>query len=242
MNTRDHAEHLFQGAFSEEYLFLRKICPAVITMSEEVADFVAKLPEEESKSIFEIGCGTGITTRYLLDAQPKATIVAVDNAPAMIRQAREFLDEPVMSGRVTLHETDALAALQALPDHSMEVVASGYAVHNFLHGYRARVLEEVFRVLKPGGWFVNGDRYGIDDEKTHLLTIQDEVKQYFRIFREENRLDLLEQWIVHLFSDESSEHAMRLEPMLKLMESIGFSDLTVKSRFEVNALVAGRKP
>lgn len=240
----DHAEHLFQGAFSEEYVFLRKICPASITMSERVGAFVAgvDVPPQRPLTIFEIGCGTGITSRYLLDAQPEATVVAVDNAPSMIQQAASFLDASIESGQLRLIESDALSVLKTLDDHSIDVVASAYAIHNFLHGYRRRVHEEIFRVLRPGGVLVNGDRFGIDDEKTHLLTIQAEVKEYFRVFREADRLDLLEQWMVHLLSDESAEHAMRLAPMLELMATIGFVDCTVHERFEVNALVSGRKP
>src|SRR5690606_17024727 len=106
-------------------------------------------------------------------------------------------------GRLRLVENDALSHLRDTPSASVDIVATAYTLHNFLNGYRLRVLEEIFRVLKPGGIFVNGDRYALDDSLAHLQSIQDEVRQYFRTFTALNRIDLLEQWIVHLFSDES---------------------------------------
>jgi len=96
-------------------------------------------------------------------------------------------------------------------------------------------------VLKPGGLFVNGDRYAVDDAAEHLKNTQQEVKDYFRVFSEMNRIDLLEQWIVHLFSDESEEHIMRLGPALDAMTGIGFQDIRVNFRDGVNALVSAVK-
>jgi ubiquinone/menaquinone biosynthesis C-methylase UbiE len=192
--------------------------------------------------LLEIGCGTGITTLRLLNSRPGLHVLSVDNAPAMLAQARENLAAELAKGRLELRETDALSALQALPDAAVDIVASAYTLHNFLQGYRSQVLAEILRVLKPGGVFVNGDRYAIDDPAEHLRHTQEEVKGYFRVFIELQRLDLLEQWVVHLFSDESEEHLMRLQPALEDMAGLGFTDIRLGYRDGVNALVSGVKP
>ena len=41
MSHQHQAEHLFHGAFAEEYHFLQRICPAAAEMSHRVAGFVA---------------------------------------------------------------------------------------------------------------------------------------------------------------------------------------------------------
>jgi ubiquinone/menaquinone biosynthesis C-methylase UbiE len=121
-------------------------------------------------------------------------------------------------------------------------VASAYTLHNFLDTYRQDVMQEIFRILKPGGQFINGDRYGLDDISKHTRTIQHEVSGYFKILTQINKLDVLEHWIVHLFSDESENHVMRESVALEQLREIGFSDINLTDRREVNALVTAIKP
>lgn len=234
------AERLFSGQIGAEYDILRLACPAAAEMSRRVGEAVAAWRPGRPLAVFEIGCGTGITTLALLLARGDIAITAVDNEPAMLAQARANLAP--WRGRISLLETDALSGLQALPAASVDVVASGYAVHNFLQGYRARVLEEVYRVLKPGGVFVNGDRYALDDVAAHTRLVQEEVRHWFKAFASAGRPDLLEQWIVHLFSDESEDHVMRLGPSLDCLERIGFNPVEARFREGVNTLLLAQKP
>jgi tRNA (cmo5U34)-methyltransferase len=245
MNSREHtAELLFHGPIADEYNMLKLICPPAAKISRRVGEFVEAWvpPYPFSRlKLLEIGCGTGITTTYLTACRNIFEVVSVDNAPAMLSQARQNLAEELEKGRLRLIENDALSHLQTVPAASDDVVASAYTLHNFLNGYRKRVLEEILRVLKPGGLFVNGDRYAVDDAAEHLGNTQKEVKDYFRVFLGMNRPDLLEQWVVHLFSDESEEHIMRMRPALDAMAEIGFRDIACHFREGPNALVSARK-
>jgi ubiquinone/menaquinone biosynthesis C-methylase UbiE len=234
------AERLFSGQISAEYDMLDVICPAAAAMSNRVGEYVASLPDGPL-NVLEIGCGTGVTTRALL-RRPGAIVTALDNEPAMLDQAGARLSEYIVDGRVRLVEADALSGLATLPSGGAAVVASAYTIHNFLEPYRLAVLAEIFRVLKPGGVFVNGDRYALDDTKQHTKLTQDEALHYFKTFAALNRYDLLEQWIIHLFSDESADHIMRLQRSLEAMRTIGFEPADVHFRDGVNALVAARKP
>ncbi|AAU92370.1 methyltransferase, UbiE/COQ5 family [Methylococcus capsulatus str. Bath] len=238
------AERLFSGPIAEEYEKLALICPAAADMSRRVGEFVAgwlrgrAVPDDA----LELGCGTGVTTAALLAALDEVPLTAVDSEPSMLVQAGANLASWIEAGRLRLVENDALSFLRDQADDSFEVIASAFTLHNFMNGYRREVLQEIFRVLKPGGLFVNGDRYGLDDTLEHTRLIQEEVKQYFKVFRELNRIDLLEHWIVHLFSDESPDRVMRLAPSLDAMAEIGFHPVSVHYRDEVNALVTGSKP
>jgi ubiquinone/menaquinone biosynthesis C-methylase UbiE len=239
-----NAERLFSGPLAEEYEMLKLICPAAAEMSRLVGEFVAHWNTSalsEPFNILELGCGTGVTTLHLLNSGRNATLTALDNEPAMLNQARTSLVEALKEGRLHLVENDAWSYLRETPAQSFDIVASAYTLHNFLNGYRDSVLEEIHRVLKPGGLFINGDRYALDDTVAHLHSLQEEVRHYFSTFRSIDRLDLLEQWILHLFSDESPHHVMRLEPALEKMRRIGFALVTIHYRHEVNALVAGVK-
>lgn len=238
------AERLFAGQISAEYEMLKLICPAAAEMSGRVGGVVAGLPAAPAGClrVVEIGCGTGITTQALLLARSDLAVKAVDNEPAMLGQARGNLSRFLDEARVDFVEADALSALRDLPAESVDLVASAYTIHNFLDGYRTLVLAEVFRVLRPGGHFVNGDRYGLDDTIEQTRLTQAEARHYFAALGAIQRYDLLEQWIIHLFSDESADHLMRLGPALTRMREIGFDPVDVLFRDGVNALLTAAKP
>ncbi|MBM3203677.1 class I SAM-dependent methyltransferase [Candidatus Woesearchaeota archaeon] len=242
-SDRYKAELLFKGPLAEEYAMLQKICPAAAEMSQRVGRFVNALPTPEHGSLrlLEIGGGTGITTLHLL-ARPDVLITSVDNAPAMQHQARDHLADYLTWQRLQLVENDALSFLRQQADRHFDVVASAYTLHNFLGPYRDLVLAEIFRVLQPGGLFLNGDRYGLEDTLQHLHLIQEEARHYFRTFQAMNRIDLLEHWIIHLFSDESPDHSMRLDQALDTLETIGFDPVRIHHRDGVNTLVSALKP
>lgn len=235
------AERLFSGSIGQEYDMLKVICPSAAKVSHKVGQALAEWAPGRSLDVFEIGCGTGITSLSLLTAREGMTLTAVDNEPDMLNQARHNLAEWVASGRLRLLEADALSALRNLAERSVDVVASGYAIHNFLQGYRAEVLKEIHRVLKPGGAFINGDRYALDDSLAHTRATQEEIKRWFKTFTDLGRQDLLEQWVVHLFSDESPDHIMRLGPSLEALKIAGFPSVEVIFREGVDTVLIAAK-
>lgn len=235
-------DNLFTGKIGAEYDMLRLMCPNHVLLAKRVGEFVRDFRPGVPLKGFEIGCGTGISTLSLLAACDNLSLIAVDSAARMLDQARASLSDFVAAGRVDFRHADALEALKALPDASIDVVASNYAIHNFSQEYRAQTLAEVYRVLAPGGLFINGDRYAMDDRAAHLADTQAMVRQWFKLFRELDRLDLLEDWIVHLYSDESPDHIMYFQPALDQLAALGFAPIEVDFRDGVDTLVRAVKP
>jgi tRNA (cmo5U34)-methyltransferase len=239
----DHLQdNLFTGRIGAEYDMLRLMCPNHVRLAKRLGETVGAWRGEEPLTGIEIGCGTGISTLALLAARDDLTLAAVDSAAKMLDQARAHLAEYVAAGRVRFVESDALAVLTSTPEASVDVVASNYAIHNFLCDYRAQTLAEVYRVLKPGGLFINGDRYAMDDRAAHLADTQETVRRWFKLFKEIDRLDLLEDWVVHLYSDESPDHIMYFGPAMEQLETLGFRPVTVDWREGVDTLALAVKP
>lgn len=235
---------VFSGVIGQDYEMLNLICPLATEMSRLVGLAVSDYQHESENtlSIVELGGGTGITTLSLLNAKDNVHIVSVDNEPVMQNQAKNHLQQWVDAGKLAFRSEDALTALQNLPTASIDIVASAYTLHNFLADYREAVVNEIFRVLKPGGALINGDRYALDDISEHTRLVQKEVSGYFNVLTNINRLDLLEHWLVHLFSDESENHVMRETVALIQLRNAGFFDIKLSHRNEVNALVTAIKP
>jgi ubiquinone/menaquinone biosynthesis C-methylase UbiE len=233
------------SAIAADYDLLTWIYPLAADVSRRVGELIGRWQPSAAKTtvdLIELGCGTGVTTLSLLKSRADGVVTAVDNEPGMISQARRNLASALNDGTLKVVESDALSFLRTLATASVDIVASAYTLHNLQQAYRVKVLEEIARVLRAGGIFVNGDRYAQDDSNEQLRLIQDEARGYFRECAKLGRMDLLEQWILHLFSDESAAHLMPLEKALGEMRASGFQSVSVEFREGVNALVTGSKP
>jgi ubiquinone/menaquinone biosynthesis C-methylase UbiE len=234
---------IFSSIIGHEYDTLKLICPAATEMSRLVGEAV-KIYSTSTKSlqIVELGGGTGITTLAMLSARPNLHVLSIDNEPVMQDQAKKHLQQWIADGHLNFCSDDALTALQNLPENSADIIASAYTLHNFLISYREQVIKEIYRVLKPNGQFINGDRYALNDTRQHTRAVQDEISQYFKVLIPLDRSKVLEQWIVHLFNDESQDHIMRESIALQQLHDFGFSDIKISDRINVNALVKAKKP
>ena len=234
---------MFSGVIGQEYQLLKLICPYATELSRLVGVEAGEMSRLKQTELFvlELGGGTGITTLSILSATDTAQVLSVDNEPTMQNQAKQSLQAWIEAGRLRFSADDALSALQKIADNSVDVVASAYTLHNFAADYRLQVIQNVFRVLKPAGRFINGDRYALDDINAHTRMTQLEVAGYFKVLTQINRLDLLEHWIIHLFSDESENHVMRESVAMQLMMNAGFAKIQLKLRHEVNALMIAVK-
>ncbi|NOQ13680.1 MAG: methyltransferase domain-containing protein [Methyloprofundus sp.] len=237
-------EAMFSGVIGQEYQTLKLICPLAAKMSQLVGEAIEKTLSnrpDQALSVLELGGGTGITTLAILMAGELVSVVSVDSEATMQNQAKQSLQKWAEQGRLNFDGRDALTVLQNTATASVDIMASAYTLHNFLDKYRAEVISEIYRVLKPGGQFINGDRYGLDDISAHTRVTQNEVSGYFKALIEIDKLDVLEHWIVHLFADESENHVMRETFSLQQLEQVGFKQVILSNRCEVNALVSAVK-
>lgn len=97
-------------------------------------------------AILDLGCGTGEITRRLAMRYPKARVTGVDILESNLDFARR--DSAAFGTRIDYAQGDAFAL--ALADASFDLVVCRHmsqAVPDF-----PRVLREIDRVLRPGGW------------------------------------------------------------------------------------------
>jgi SAM-dependent methyltransferase len=112
-------------------------------------------------TILDVGCGGGKTVAKLADRASGGRIYGIDYAPASVAAARKTNRKYVNTGRVIIQE----ASVSALPfaDNTFDLVTA-IETHFWWQDLTAG-MQEVFRVLKPGGRmaviaeFYNGGRH-----------------------------------------------------------------------------------
>lgn len=104
----------------------------------------------KNAAVLDIGCGGGATVRKLLALAPEGKVVGLDYSSASVAVSRETNAHEIEAGRVQI-EQGSVAALP-FSDRSYDVVTA-VETHYYWPDLPGNV-QEVLRVLKPGGTFV----------------------------------------------------------------------------------------
>jgi SAM-dependent methyltransferase len=107
--------------------------------------------------ICDLGCGPGHVARYLYDAG--ARVCGVDLSPEMLRHAR------CLNPCIEFNQGDMMALDVA--DGEWAGVTAFYSIIHIAPADLPRVLDEIRRVLRPGGLFLVAFHLG-EDREVHL--------------------------------------------------------------------------
>jgi arsenite methyltransferase len=111
-------------------------------------------PIREGEAILDIGCGAGVDSIIAARlAGPSGAVTGIDLVPEMLARAGE---NARLAGLANLTFLESSAEQLPFPDDTFDLVISN-GVFNLVVD-KAKALGEVFRVLKPGGWFRLADQ------------------------------------------------------------------------------------
>ncbi len=122
-----------------------------------IIDRVRARSGEQPLAILDVGCGTGVFASRIRAASPRSTVWGVDLVAAMLTQGKaRWRSDP-----------EHLVAVQGDSEHlpfpagAFDVVTCANSFHHYPH--QDRVINEMYRVLKPGGrlFLVDGCRDGL---------------------------------------------------------------------------------
>ena len=119
---------------------------------------LARMPVEAGDAVLDLGTGSGYALRALRE-RGIGRAYGLDGAPEMARNARAYTDDDAVGFLVG--DFDSLPFADDSLDHVFSMEAFYYAADP-LH-----TLEEIRRVLKPGGTFYCAVNYFTENEQTH---------------------------------------------------------------------------
>ena len=120
-------------------------------MSQEICQKIA----DEGKPFLEIACGPGMgLTPFIRNKNPEIVCLATDASSRLIKAWRKYINSQISDSKINLASFNALD--MPLKDHSFDYVTSYIGISNTRDGVEGKLqaLKEVYRVLKPGGYFV----------------------------------------------------------------------------------------
>lgn len=139
--------------------------PLMKLMKEDT--FKRRLMEQASlmpnQRILDLACGTGTFALMLKEAQPQATVMGLDADPHVLSRAREKAKRLQLA--VSFQEGWSFEL--PYPDNHFDHVFSILFFHHLTMEMKHKTLEEVSRVLKPGG-----DLYIMDFDRPSNLRMR----------------------------------------------------------------------
>jgi len=120
---------------------------------------LARMPLEAGDTVIDLGCGSGYSLRALRETANIGRGIGLDGAPEMARNAASYTDDDAIE--FIVGDFDSLPFATNSVDHVFSMEAFYYAPDPH------HTLEEVRRILRPGGTFFCAVNYYEENEASH---------------------------------------------------------------------------
>jgi tRNA (cmo5U34)-methyltransferase len=174
-------------------------------LSELTLQFI---PAQDGR-ICDLGCSTGTTLDLILShpaCPANAHAWGIDNAPAMLDQAREKLATHLRAHRVTLVQADLDADLE-LP--GVNVVLMNWTLQFVRPIHREALLRRIHASLRPGGALLLAEKVLVEDSLLNRMYIElyyrYKTKQGYTAEEIQRKRESLENVLVPYRVDENVE-------------------------------------
>jgi tRNA (cmo5U34)-methyltransferase len=193
--------------------------------------------DTKSLKVLEIGFGTGITSAEIL-SQSDCNLIGIDNESKMLEKANLNLNS--FLGRYELITTEALEYLKKQKADSFDVVVNVWVLHNIPLEIRLQIIKEIFRVLRSGGLFLNGDKIASDELPLHKIQLDLQFKMFDK-FSEIGRKDLQKEWTEHYLEDDKPSKKLIQKEFIDFLIQIGFSKVEAIKRYNLDLILTAIK-
>lgn len=170
------------------------------------------------KRLLEVGCGTGITTGFLLAGVENICVTALDSDKVMLAAAERRVR--VYKSRVKFETEDAVAFCSKA-QHPWDIVVSAFTLHNLGREHQIEVLKGIRGVLGSGGVFVLAD-YAVKEGDDRIVSFRKHVEELFDVLIPKAQYMALKEWIVHTLDDMQDTRVQDETELLKMLAAAGF--------------------
>jgi ubiquinone/menaquinone biosynthesis C-methylase UbiE len=133
----------YQKLLEHNYMFHQEL----VSASQQLIQSI-----ERPLSLVDLGCGDASVSQTLFKNNQISRYIACDLSKPALQFAQSNLS--AWSSALELNCLDMLEQLEQIPDRSLDLVFSSYAIHHLSDQSKLTLFKECFRVLNHSGWFM----------------------------------------------------------------------------------------
>lgn len=146
--------------------------PFYVELQRMLADLCVQFLPEQNGSVCDLGCSTGTTIDLILShpgCPPTTHGHGIDNAQAMLDQARDKLATHIRAKRVTLTHADLDSDLKLPP---VNVVLMNWTLQFVRPIHREGLMKRIYASIEPGGALLMAEKVLVEDSLLNRLYIE----------------------------------------------------------------------
>jgi tRNA (cmo5U34)-methyltransferase len=229
---------------------------AAIPLAQEQIGVMMSILKSRSQPVekfLDLGCGDGILGAAILGEYPSSRGVLADFSGPMLDQAREQLKEyadqlvfealdygdPAWVNRMQA-EGGALSESKS----PFDAIVSGYSIHHQPDARKRPIYEEIFSLLKPGGWFINIEHVAAESQLAVDLFNKHIIDARYAI-EQKNGGTKTRQEISDIFMkrpDKDANILLSVTIQCDWLREIGYEEVDCYFRIYELAVFGGRHP
>ncbi|MEP7135860.1 MAG: methyltransferase [Chloroflexota bacterium] len=221
---------------------------AAIPLAQEqigVMMSILKTRKQPVENFLDLGCGDGILGAAILGEYPKSRGVFVDFSEPMLKQAREGFKD--YAGQLVFESLDYgdEAWVNRIQAHGpFDAVVSGFSIHHQPDVRKREVYQEIFSLLKPGGWFINIEHVSSAAQLNEDLFEHHYASVQYAIEKQNGGMRTLEQVIEEYRTrpDKAANILAPTELQCDWLRELGYEEVDCYMRIFELAVFGGRRP
>ncbi len=246
----DHDTLCGWGNQAKVAYFLANADVIVPRRAEQLKLIVELMPysHDASISVLDLGAGFGAVTEQIIERYSRATVNCIDGSEAMVVHATKRLRN--YQDRVTIMQADlaerswlgvlersAGTEVSRAQGVNFDAVVSALAIHHLSHERKRELYREIFRMLKPGGMFLNNDVVAtppalkVPFEALHLAAIQEQERSLRGITRPLDQIAAEMHEQLRLAGGQHHSHIAPLSDQLAWLVEAGFKSVDCYWRY-----------
>jgi ubiquinone/menaquinone biosynthesis C-methylase UbiE len=220
---------------------------AAIPLAQEqisVMMLILKSRMQPVENFLDLGCGDGILGAAILGEYPSSRGVLADFSESMLEQAREQLkaySSHLVFENLDYGEPAWVNKIQAYGP--FDAIVSGYSIHHQPDVRKHQIYQEIYSLLKPGGWFINIEHIAPSAQLVTDLFNRHIVEGYYAIEQRNGGTRTKEEMadIYMNRPDKDANKLLSVDAQCNWLREIGYEEVDCYFRIYELAVFAGRK-